>query len=284
MRCSRRSLRRASGSSIGVTPAVSATSTRSTRQEATPVAVTNDAAIDWSPVWSPDGRVHLFLERPRRRNESVEDRHGRPRAGDRRRAGAGHLRGAGVRRASALLEGRFPSGRSDRASRSINPAAIPFDPVTLRAGSPARSRHAEQRPPAERRLAGRQTDRVFQHRRTSGGHLSSVPRGERFDASPTTRRAIAAQCSRRTGDRSSSIRIVKAIGGRGRSASMAAVCARSFPGGGRRVLRLSHRKVTRSFLSADDGRSAFTAPGPPAFPVQPTPLRGDSVGASSSPR
>ena len=40
----------------------------------TPVAVTADAAIDWNPVWSPDGRHSVFLQQSRRQHERVAGR------------------------------------------------------------------------------------------------------------------------------------------------------------------------------------------------------------------
>ena len=36
-----------------------------------PVAVTNDPAVDWSPVWSPDGNYLYFFKRPRRKPEHL---------------------------------------------------------------------------------------------------------------------------------------------------------------------------------------------------------------------
>ena len=101
----------------------------------TRVPVTQDAAIDWSPVWSPDGRFIYF-------------------ASD--RGGAMNLWRIAVDQSSGQAQGvpepvttgvqaspelpRFSRDGSRLAFRSrvasINPVAIPFDPVRTRAGVP----------------------------------------------------------------------------------------------------------------------------------------------------
>ena len=75
---------------------------------------------------------------------------------------------------------------------SINPVAIPFDPGDAARRRAVAARHAQQHPRAERRVAGRQADRVLQHRRAPGGSLHR-PAG-RPDAARDrrSRRAIAA--------------------------------------------------------------------------------------------
>ena len=100
------------------------------------MAVTSDAAIDWSPVWSPDGRfIYFSSDRGGAMNlwriavDQVERTPaGRARAGDRRRSGVGR-----DCRGSRRTDRGWPS---DRASRRSIPVAIPFDPATLRAGAP----------------------------------------------------------------------------------------------------------------------------------------------------
>ena len=101
----------------------------------TPVRVTNDAAIDWSPVWSPDGRfIYFSSDRGTAMNlwrMPVDESSGAVR-------GAPEPVTAGVQ-ASAGLPGFSRDGsRLVFRSRvaSINPVAIPFDPVSLRAGTP----------------------------------------------------------------------------------------------------------------------------------------------------
>ena len=99
------------------------------------VPVTQDAAIDWSPVWSPDGRfiyfssnrggaMNLWRIPVDRSSGSVQ--------------GPAEAVTAGVQASAALP--RFSKDGSRLAFRSrvasVNPVAIPFDPVTSRAGSP----------------------------------------------------------------------------------------------------------------------------------------------------
>jgi Tol biopolymer transport system component len=101
----------------------------------TPVRITNDPAIDWSPVWSPDGRyVYFSSDRGTAMNLwriAVDE-------------SSGGVRGipepvtAGVGASSALP--RFSKDGTRLAFRSrvasINPVAVPFDPISLRAGVP----------------------------------------------------------------------------------------------------------------------------------------------------
>jgi Tol biopolymer transport system component len=100
-----------------------------------PVPVTRDPALDWSPVWSPDGKYIYFSSD---------------------RGGAMNLWRIGIDEATGRVKGmpepittgvQASAGRprfSRDGSRlvfqsrvaSINPYAIPFDPVALRAGTP----------------------------------------------------------------------------------------------------------------------------------------------------
>ena len=99
------------------------------------VAVTQDAAIDWSPVWSPDGKfVYFSSDRGGAMNlwrVAVDQSSGRV-------LGDPEPVTAGVQASSSLP--RFSRDGSRLAFRSriasINPVAIPFNPVTLRAGAP----------------------------------------------------------------------------------------------------------------------------------------------------
>ena len=100
-----------------------------------PVAITHDAAIDWSPVWSPDGRfIYFSSDRGTAMNLwriAVDESTGRP-------SGAPEPVTTGVQATAALP--RFSKDGTRLAFRSrigsVNPVAIPFDPVTLRAGEP----------------------------------------------------------------------------------------------------------------------------------------------------
>jgi eukaryotic-like serine/threonine-protein kinase len=99
------------------------------------VPLTQDAAIDWSPVWSPDGRyVYFSSDRGGAMNlwripvnESSGEAQGAPEPVT-----------AGVQASAAMPT--FSRDGSRLAFRSqvggINPVAIPFDPGTMRAGVP----------------------------------------------------------------------------------------------------------------------------------------------------
>ncbi|CAN5742475.1 hypothetical protein BH18ACI5_BH18ACI5_09360 [soil metagenome] len=101
----------------------------------TRVAVTLDGAVDWSPVWSPDGRsVYFSSDRSGAMNlwriavdQSTGQTHGTPEPVT-----------AGVQAAAGLPRFSKDGARLAFRSRvaSTNPVAIPFDPVTLRAGTP----------------------------------------------------------------------------------------------------------------------------------------------------
>jgi eukaryotic-like serine/threonine-protein kinase len=101
-----------------------------------PVPVTRDAAIDWSPVWSPDGRfIYFSSDRGSTMNLwriAVDQSSGRV-------MGVPEPVTTGVQ-ASADLP-RFSKDGSRLAFRSrvasVNPVAIPFDPATGRASTPA---------------------------------------------------------------------------------------------------------------------------------------------------
>jgi Tol biopolymer transport system component len=97
--------------------------------------VTDDAALDWSPVWSPDGRF-VYFSSDRGGDMSlwriaVDPATGQPQ-------GSPEAVTAGVQASAGLPSFSKDGGRIAFQSRvgSTNPGAIPFDPVTLRAGAP----------------------------------------------------------------------------------------------------------------------------------------------------
>ena len=100
-----------------------------------PVSVTKDPALDWSPVWSPDGRfVYFSSDRGVAMNlwrVAIDQSSGRP-------LGEPEAVTAGVQASAALP--RFSKDGSRLAFRSrvasINPVAIPFEPDAIRAGMP----------------------------------------------------------------------------------------------------------------------------------------------------
>jgi len=99
------------------------------------VALTNDSAIDWSPVWAPDGRdVYFSSDRSGAMNLwriPVDPATGTS-------TGAPEPLTMGAQASSALPSFSKDGKRMAFRSRigSINPFEIPFDPVTLKAGEP----------------------------------------------------------------------------------------------------------------------------------------------------
>jgi eukaryotic-like serine/threonine-protein kinase len=99
------------------------------------VPVTEDPALDWSPVWSPDGRfIYFASDRGGAMNLwriAVDQSTGRA-------EGSPEPVTVGVQASTGLP--RFSKDGSRLAFRSrvgsINPAAIPFDPAATRAGVP----------------------------------------------------------------------------------------------------------------------------------------------------
>jgi dipeptidyl aminopeptidase/acylaminoacyl peptidase len=98
------------------------------------IAVTSDAAIDWSPVWSPDGRfIYFASDRGGAMNvwRVAVDADGTP-------TSPLEPVTSGVNAAAALPRFSKDATRLVFRSRiaSVNPVAIPFDPSTLRAETP----------------------------------------------------------------------------------------------------------------------------------------------------
>jgi serine/threonine-protein kinase len=99
------------------------------------VAVLEDAPLDWSPAWAPDGRFLYFAsDRGGSMNIwriAIDERSGRA-------AGAPEAVTAGVQ--SSIARPSFSADGSRLAFRSrtesVNPVALPFDPVTGRTGTP----------------------------------------------------------------------------------------------------------------------------------------------------
>jgi Tol biopolymer transport system component len=98
------------------------------------VPVTQDAALDWAPVWSPDGYLYFASDRGGSMNLwriAVDERsgvsHGEPEPVT-----------TGVQAAADLLA--FSGDGSRMVFRSVveavNPVALPFDPVNFKAGAP----------------------------------------------------------------------------------------------------------------------------------------------------
>ena len=100
-----------------------------------PLPVTKDPAIDWSPVWSPDGRfIYFSSDRGGAMNLwriAVDQSSGQV-------LGAPEPVSAGVQASASLPRFSKDGLRLAFKSRvaSINPVAIPFDPLTARAGTP----------------------------------------------------------------------------------------------------------------------------------------------------
>ena len=99
------------------------------------VALTDDEALDWAPVWSPDGR-YIYFASDRGGSMglwriAIDEATGRAQ-------GAPESVAAGVEASMDLpsfsVDGLTLLFRS--RLQSVNPVAMPFDPVTLRAGEP----------------------------------------------------------------------------------------------------------------------------------------------------
>ena len=241
----------------------------------TPVAITNDPAIDWSPVWSRDGRfIYFASDRGGAMNLwriAVDQSSGT-------RLGVPEPVTTGVQASVSLP--RFSRDGSRLAFRSrvasVNPVAIPFDPVTLQAGTPTL-------------LDTQNNIRVPSDVSPDGKQVVYFSIGERqediFIGAPGgTIRRITDDAPRDRGpvftpDGRSVVFYANREGQWG-------VWTVGVDGGGLRKIGLPATGAVYPFVSpkgdtivfgGDDGRSAFTFPASPAAPVQPTPLPGASV-------
>jgi len=99
------------------------------------VALTNDPPIDWSPVWAPDGRaVYFSSERNGAMNLwriALDQASGKA-------TGEPEPMTLGVQASAGLPSFSKDGSRLAFRSRigSVNPIALPFDPVTLKVGEP----------------------------------------------------------------------------------------------------------------------------------------------------
>ena len=100
-----------------------------------PVAVTKDTSLDWCPVWSADGRF-IFFASDRGTAMNIWRIAIDPATG--RASGPPEAVTAGVHASTALPRFSKDGTRMTFRSRvsSINPVAIPFDPLSMRAGEP----------------------------------------------------------------------------------------------------------------------------------------------------
>ena len=99
------------------------------------VALTNDPSIDWSPVWAPDGRaVYFSSERNGAMNlwRIAMDQSSGKATGEPEPVTLGMQASAGL--PSFSKDGSRLAFRSRIGS--VNPVALPFDPVTLKVGDP----------------------------------------------------------------------------------------------------------------------------------------------------
>ena len=213
-------------SSIGATPEVSAICSRSPRLAAQRVPLTNDSAIDWSPVWSPDGRdVYFSSDRGGAMNlwrMPVDPSTGKA-------LGAPEPVTMGAQASSGLpsfsKDGKRLAFRSrDRLDQSVRDSVRSRHAQGGRA-APARLAHEHSR--AQRRLAGRDARGVLRHRRAAGGSVRRPARRGHAPRDRRCRRAIARRCSRRTASHWCSIPTAAGSGRRGSSAWMAAGCGNS---------------------------------------------------------
>ena len=155
--------------------------------------VDEDAAIDWLPIWSPDGS-RLFRERSR----DVDECSG----GLPSREGSGHARGtpepvtSGVYAAASRPKPRGTARRLAFRSRlaSVNPVAIPFDPQNApreHARTIVNSSGTTSASPVTSRLR-RETDLLLQHRQHQEdlfvGRSADPSGGVTDDARATVRR------------------------------------------------------------------------------------------------
>ena len=103
-----------------------------------PVRVTTDAATDWNPVWSPDGRLAVLSERSARQHEPVARGDRRSDRSDARRAAAADgTRLAYVRHFSLSADGSIGTFATHDGDEQL--ARAPFDPQAGTVSGPVES-------------------------------------------------------------------------------------------------------------------------------------------------
>ena len=243
------------------------------------VAITNDPAIDWSPTWSRDGRfVYFASDRGGAMNLwriAVDQASGTP-------TGSPEPVTAGVQASSGLPRFSRDGSRLVFRSRvaSVNPVAIPFDPVTLQAGTPTiLDTQNNVRLPSDVSPDGKQVVYYSMAERqedifvgSPGGAIRRItddaPRDRGPGFTPDGRSLVF--YSNREGQWG-----IWAVGldGGGLRKVIAPSVGAVYP-------LVSPKGDTIVFVGAD-GRSAFTIPVVPGPGEQPTPLRGGSVDGKS---
>ena len=239
------------------------------------IPITNDSAIDWSPVWSRDGRfIYFASDRGGAMNlwrVAVDQSSGTP-------TGAPEPVTTGVQASVGLPRFSRDGSRLVFRSRvaSVNPVAIPFDPVTLRAGIPTLlDTQNNVRVPSDVSPDGklvvyfsigeRQED-IFIG--APGGTIrritDDVPRDRGAGFTPDGR-SLVFYANREGGW---GVWTVGVDGGGLRKIIVPAVGA---------VYPIVSPKGDTIVFVGDDGRTAFTIPVSVAPGVEPTPLRGSSI-------
>jgi serine/threonine protein kinase/Tol biopolymer transport system component len=239
-----------------------------------PIAVTNDAAIDWCPVWSPDGHfIYFSSDRGGAMNvwRVAVDASGHP-------SSPPEPVTSGVHGSSAVP--RFSKDGTRFAFRSriasVNPVAIPLDPSTLRAGTPVlldtqnNTRLPSDVSPDGKLIAyfsiGERQEDIFVG--PPGGPIRRITDDAPRDRGPTFTpdgRSLVFYSSR---EGQWGVWMVGLDGG--------GLQKLIIPSGGA-VYPFISPKGDRIAYIGDDGRSAFTIPFAPGKTVEPTVLAGGTV-------
>ena len=239
------------------------------------LAITNDPAIDWSPTWSRDGRfIYFASDRGGAMNlwRIAVDQSSGVASGSPEPVTAGVQASAGLPRFSR--DGSRLVFRS-RVS-SVNPVAIPFDPVTLQAGTPTvLDTQNNVRLPSDVSPDGKQVVYFSIGERQEDIFIGSPgePIRRITDDAPRDRGAVF------TPDGRSLIFYSNREGQWG-------IWAVGLDGGGLRKISIPASGAVYPFVSprgdtivfvGTDGRSTFTIPVSPAAGEQPTRLAGAAV-------
>jgi Tol biopolymer transport system component len=241
----------------------------------TRVAITSDPAIDWSPIWSRDGRfIYFASDRGGAMNLwriAVDHSSGAP-------TGVPEPVTAGVQASVGLPRFSGDGSRLVFRSRvaSVNPVAIPFDPVTLRAGTPMLlDTQNNIRVPSDVSPDGKQVVYFSIGERQEdifigppGGTIRRITDDGPRDRGPVFTpdgRSLVFYANR---EGQWGVWTVGVDGGGLRKISVSAVGA---------VYPFVSPKGDTIVFGGDDGRSAFTIPLSAPAGVRPTPLPGASV-------